>query len=62
MNEEDSNVDVVSVYLKRLKRKVDVMRLDAKSRGYGSVHDLGEMMAIVERIEDVLERRERGIK
>ena len=44
--------------IRRLKRKIDVTRLDAKAEGHRRKHDFDEMLALVE----VLERKTRGVK
>ena len=44
--------DTYSAYAKRLHRKLDILRLDAKASGNAQlVHDLGECMTLLAKLE-----------
>lgn len=44
-------------YLNRLRRKLDIIRLDAKAVGkHQLVHDIGECLSIVDRIEKIIQK------
>lgn len=43
-----SNIEPI---IKRLRRKVEVMRLDRKARGDVVYHDLDELLALVDMLE-----------
>ena len=44
--------------IERLRRKVDIIRLDAKQRGYDLGGHAGEMMTLIDLIEKYMKRQE----
>lgn len=51
-------VDVVDLYMRRLERKMEVMRLDAKARQLPHKHDLDELIALLAKVREVLRIRD----
>ena len=46
-------------YIKRIRRKLEVLRLDAKAgEKHQLVHDLGECLTIVDNLERIIDRIE----
>lgn len=43
--------DTLEAAIKRLRRKVEIMRLDLKDKQNAHYHDTGEMLALIEIIE-----------
>jgi len=47
------DAETITCYLTRLKRKVEILKLDAKARGQRT-DDYHEALSIIERLEEML--------
>jgi len=45
--------ETIKAYIKRLRRKVEILRLENKSRGY-CVDDANEALTLIDRLEELL--------
>jgi hypothetical protein len=46
-----SKVETVQQIIKRLRRKIEVMRLDQKASGSNRYHDTNEMLTLIDMLE-----------